>query len=85
MSWLFICVDEVEQAQVLAYVERNKYLDHFNMEFVDYYLAKNERLMDLPTNNAKALKKVHLIILQSPDNTLQICICLEFKAPDRRH
>ncbi len=81
-SWLFICTDEKDQAQVLTYVEKNEILKTFNMHCVDYYLTKNERLYDLPANNAKALKKVLLIFLQSPDNVYHTRIYSEFIAPD---
>ena len=62
-SWLFIVADESDQSQVLAFIERNEVLKTFRRDFCDYHPAKNERLYDLPTNSAKALKKVPLIFL----------------------
>ena len=81
-SWLFICGDEVDQTQVLAYVERNEILKTFKRTCSDYYPARNELMMDLPAHNAKALKKILLIFLQDPSNAVQVRIYPEFRAPD---
>jgi hypothetical protein len=77
-AWLFIVADETDQSQVLGFIEKNKGLSSYNRSFADYYLAKTERLYDLPTNSAKALRKVRLIFLQSKDNTFQARIAPEF-------
>ena len=57
-------------------------LKTFRRDFCDYHPAKNERLYDLPTNAAKALKKVPLIFLQAKDTTFQSKIPSEYFAPD---
>ena len=57
-------------------------LKTFRRNFYDYHRTKNKRLYDLPTNSAKALKKVPLIFLQAKDTTFQGKIPLEYFAPD---
>lgn len=73
-----MCADEKDLTQILAYIEENEVLKTFDMTFADYYSTKNKRMMDLPPNNPKALRKVLLIFLQSPHNIYFTRIHLEF-------
>jgi len=62
-TWLFIAVDEINQSQVLAFIEENKGLNFYNRSFAHYYPAKTKRVYDLSANSAKAHRKVQLIFL----------------------
>lgn len=81
-TWLFIIDDETDQSHVIAYIEMNDGLKSYRRHFADYYPAKNERLYDMAPNFARALKKVCLLFLQSPENSSKLKIKEEFHAPD---
>ena len=61
LAWLFICGDEKEQAQVLRFVEKDKVLKTYDMDFSIYCTSKIDRLGDIPVANKPP--KVLLVFL----------------------
>ena len=79
-AWLFICGDEKEQAQVLRFVEKDKVLNTYDMDFSIYSAGKVDRLGDIPVANKPP--KVLLVFLQRPDNNVRVEIPNEFTCPE---
>lgn len=79
-SWLFICGDEKEQAQVVNFVETNDILKSFSTDFSIYSAGKHDRLGDVSASRTP--KKVFLIFLQNPANERAVEIPEEFDCPE---
>ena len=79
-SWLFICGDEKEQAQVVNFIETNDVLKSLSIAFSIYSAGKYDRLGDASVS--KTPKKVFLIFLQDPKNEKQVSIPEEFNCPE---
>lgn len=79
-TWVFICGDEKEQAQVLKFIESSEVLKGYNLNFADYYAGKNDRLED--ASAAKTPKRVLLLFLQHPSNERQVKIEEQFLCPE---
>ena len=79
-TWLFICGDEKEQAQVLRFVEKDEVLKTYDMDFSIYSAGKVDRLSDIPVANKPP--KVLLVFLQRPGNNVRVKIPDEFTCPE---
>ena len=79
-TWLFICGDEKEQAQVLRFVEKDEVLKTYDMDFSIYCAGKINRLGDIPVANKPP--KVLLVFLQRPGNNERVEIPDEFTCPE---
>ena len=79
-TWLFICGDEKEQAQVLRFVEKDEVLKTYAMDFSIYSAGKVDCLGDIPVANKPP--KVLLVFLQRPDNNVRVEIPDEFTCPE---
>ena len=79
-SWLFICGDKKEQAQVVTFVESNNVLKSFFIAFFVYYAGKHDCLGDVSASRSP--KKVFLVFLQNPLNEKKVAIPEEFNCPD---
>ena len=80
LAWLFICGDEKEQAQVLRYVEKDKVLSTYEMDFSIYSAGEVDHLGDIPVANK--LPKVLLVFVQRPGNNVRVPIQDEFTCPE---
>ena len=79
-TWLFICGNEKEQAQVLRYVEKDEVLSTYDIDFSIYSAGKVDRLGDIPVANKPP--KVLLVFLQRPGNNVRVPIQDEFTCPE---
>ena len=79
-AWLFICGDEKEQAQVLRFVEKDKVLSTYELDFSIYLAGKIDRLGDILVANKPP--KVPLVFLQRPGNNVKVQIPDEFTCPE---
>ena len=79
-TWLFICGDKKEQAQVLRFVEKDKVLSTYELDFSIYLAGKIDRLGDIPV--ASKPPKVPLVFLQRPSNKVKVQIPDEFTCPE---
>ena len=75
-SWLFICENEKEQAQVVNFIETDDMLKSLSIAFSIYSAGKYDRLGDVLISRTP--KKVSLIFLQDPKNEKQVSIPEEF-------
>ena len=79
-SWLFICGDEKEQAQVVNFIETDDVLKSLSNAFSIYSSGKYDRFGDVSVS--KTPKKVFLIFLPDPKNEKQDSIPEEFNCPE---
>ena len=79
-SWLFICGDEKKQAQVFRFVEKDKVLNTYELDFSIYSADKIDRLGDIPVANKPP--KVPLIFLHRPGHNVRVQIPDEFTCPE---
>ena len=79
-TWLFICGDEKEQAQVLRFVEKDEVFNTYGLDFSIYSAGKIDRLGDIPVANKPP--KVPLVFLQKPGNEAKVQILDEFTCPE---
>lgn len=76
LCWLFICGNEIEDAQALGFIESDEVLNKFHRTHSIYKPGKNERQGDVSAS--KTPKNVFLIFLQNPENLVQIKIPIGF-------
>ena len=76
-AWLFICGDKKEQAQVLRFVEKDKVLKTYDMDFSIYSAGKIDRLGDIPVANKPP--KVLLVFLQRPGNNVRNTVFIKMR------
>ena len=79
-TWLFICGDKKEQAQVLRFVEKDKVLSTYELDFSIYSAGKIDCLGDIPVANKPP--KVPLVFLQKLGNNVKVQIPDEFTCPE---
>ena len=79
-TWLFICGDKNEQAQVLRFVEKDEVLNTYELDFSIYLAGKIDRLGDIPVANKPP--KVPLVFLQKHGNKARVQILDEFTCPE---
>ena len=79
-SWLFICGDEKEEAQVVNFIEIDDMLKSLSIAFSIYSTGKYDRLGDVSVSRTP--KKVFLIFLQDLKNEKQVSIPEEFNCPE---
>jgi hypothetical protein len=61
--WLWICGSKEAEVQVSTYAHKTMFTDLYDVEYLDYWPASNERLDDWAANNMLARGTVFLIFL----------------------